>query len=250
MKQKLGQNFLIDKNIAKLEVDYADINSDDVVLEIGPGHGILTELLAEKAKTVIGIEIDKKLIIKLRLSMPDNVELLQADALKVDLEKIPRFNKIVSNLPYQISSPITFKLLNYNFSSAVLIYQKEFADRLVASPGSKDYSRLSVGVYYKANCELLRNVPNTCFEPRPKVDSSIIRLTPRTKAPFKIIDEKFFFDLIKYLFTYRRKKIKNTLDNFYDFSLKDVPYLDERVEDLTPEQIGELSNILFEQNKN
>lgn len=246
MKQRLGQIFLIDKKVAEREVNYANINQDDVVLEIGPGQGILTKPLAKKAKKVVAIETDKNLISNLRRSMPNNVELIYGDALIVDFETLPKFNKIVSNLPFQISSPITFKFLDYDFSLAVLIYQKEFTDRMIATPGDKNYSRLSVGVYYKAKCEFLETIPKTCFKPRPKVDSCIIRLIPRKYPPFSVIDEKFFLDLTKNLFNHRRKKIKNILNELYVIPLKSVPYLDNRVENLTPEQIGELSNIVFE----
>ena len=244
MKQKLGQNFLIDKRVAEREVEYAGIQNNDVVLEIGPGQGILTRLLAEKAKRVIAIEIDKNLIGNLRLSIPENVELIHDDALKIDFEALPKFNKIVSNLPFQISSPITFKLLDYNFELAVLIYQKEFAGRMIAIPGSKDYSRLSVGVYYKTSCELLETIPKTCFKPQPKVDSCAIKLIPRKNPPFSLNNERFFFELTKNLFNHRRKKIKTILKEFYNLNLEKVPYLDKRVENLTPKQIGEISNIL------
>jgi len=245
MKQHIGQNFLIDRNVAKREVNYASITKDDVVLEVGPGDGILTRLLAEKAKKVIAIELDEFLVKNLKNSLPDNVELIHNDALKVDFGSIPKFNKIVSNLPFQISSPITFKFLDYDFSLAVLIYQKEFANRMVANPGSKDYSRLSVGVYYKGICELLETIPKTCFKPQPKVDSCMVRLIPRKTPPFLVIDEKFFFELTKNLFNHRRKKIKSTLREIYKLDQKDVPYLDNRVEELTPEQIGNFSNILL-----
>ena len=246
MMMKTGQNFLINKKVAEREVEYAGVNKDDVVLEIGPGRGILTTLLAERAQKVIAIEIDGQLISKLRPFLPDNVVLIHDDALKVDFETLPKFNKIVSNLPFQISSPITFKFLGCNFSLAVLIYQKEFADRMVASPGSKHYSRLSVGVYYKAQCELIETISKTCFYPQPKVDSCMIMMSPRESPPFSVLDEAFFFDLTRELFNHRRKKIKNTLNELYDSTqLDEVPYLDKRVEEITPEQIGELCNVLF-----
>ena len=244
MSTKLGQNFLIDKNVAQREVENANITQDDVVLEIGPGKGILTNLLAEKAKKVIAIEIDKKLVDT--LDLPENVELINEDALKVDFKKLPRFNKIVSNLPFQISSPITFKILEYDFDLALLIYQKEFADRMVAKPGSKNYSRLSVNVYYKAECEKLEIVPKTCFQPQPKVDSAVIKLVPRKSPAFSVADERFFFDLTKNLFNHRRKKIKTILNSYYKFKIDNVPYINNRVEELAPEEIGKLSNILFE----
>jgi len=241
MATKLGQNFLIDNNVAKREVEQAGITSDDIVLEIGPGNGILTNLLAEKAKKVIAIEIDKELFNN--LDVPNNVELINADALKVDFDKLV-FNKIVSNLPFQISSPVTFKFLECNFDLAVLIYQKEFADRMIAKPGSKNYSRLSVNVYYRAECEMLNVVSKNCFKPQPKVDSAVIRLIPRLYPAFSVIDENFFFGLTTKLFNHRRKKIKTTLKE-YDIELSDLPYLDMRVEELNPEQIGKLSDVLF-----
>jgi len=149
-KGKIGQNFLIDKKVAERELEYASIEKNDVVLEIGPGKGIITKLLSEKAQKVIAIEIDEKLVSELKEFLPDNVLLISGDALKVDFDLLPKFNKIVSNLPFHISSPITFKLLDFDFSLAVLIYQKEFAERMVAKSGSKDYSRISVGVYYRS----------------------------------------------------------------------------------------------------
>jgi 16S rRNA (adenine1518-N6/adenine1519-N6)-dimethyltransferase len=249
MKHKTGQNFLVDKRVAAREIQHASIEENDVVLEIGPGMGILTTLLAEKAKKVIAVEIDDQLVDKLKKFLPENVLLIHEDALKVDFEVLPRFNKIVSNLPFHISSPITFKFLQYDFSSAVLIYQKEFADRMVAKPGSKHYSRLSVGVYYKADCEPLETIPKGCFFPQPQVDSCMVRLTPRRSPAFPVLDEKFFFDLTRELFNHRRKKIKNTLGELYrDVKFEELPYLDRRVEELTPEQIGELSDFLYKMN--
>jgi 16S rRNA (adenine1518-N6/adenine1519-N6)-dimethyltransferase len=245
MYKKTGQNFLIDKNIALREVDYANISKNDVVLEIGPGKGILTNLLAEKAKKVIAVEIDKNLFDYLKKSSPSNVELINADILKLDFGDLSRFNKIVSNLPFQISSPITFKFIDSDFSIAVLIYQKEFAERMVAKEGSKNYSRLTVGVYYRAICEYLETVSKKCFSPIPKVDSSIIRLKPREEPPFSIYDENFFFNLTKNLFNHRRKKIKTTINELYNIKDENIPYQNNRIQDLTPKQIGNLSNILF-----
>lgn len=244
MKKKLGQNFLIDKKVAEREVFYSKISADDVVLEIGPGKGILTKLLAEKARKVISIEIDEKLINYLRKIVPNNVKLIHGDALNIDYNNLPKFNKIVANLPFQISSPITFKFLEYKFDLAVLIYQKEFGDRIIAKAGSKNYSRLSVTIYYRAKCELLETISKDCFKPKPKVDSCMIKIIPRKKPPFKLIDEKKYFDLVKKLFIHRRKKIKNALNMEYGLKIKDTPYLDCRVDQLSPEQIGELSNFI------
>ena len=246
MKKDFGQNFLIDENIAKKEINYANISKNDIILEIGPGYGILTKLLAEKAKKVIAVEIDKKLADILKEKVPSNVAIINNDVLKLDFDKLPKFNKIVSNLPFQISSPITFKILEYNFSLAILIYQKEFAERMIAKKASKNYSRLSVGVYYKSHCEKLDFVSKNCFKPKPKVDSCIVRLMPRKKPPFSLKDEKFFYDFTKLLFNHRRKKIKTTLCTKYEISNLKHEFLEKRVEELTPEQIGELSNMFFD----
>lgn len=247
MATKLGQNFLINSRVAQREVNHANISNDDVVLEIGPGQGILTKILAEKAKKVIAIEIDGNLVKELREILPKNVELIHKDVLDVDFDKLPRFNKIVANLPFQISSPVTFKLLRHSFDLAVLIYQKEFAQRMIAKSGSKHYSRLSVGVYYKADCKIVETVPKTCFKPQPKIDSCVIKMVPKHLPPFHVNDEKHFFNLTRELFNHRRKKIKNTIGEMYkNIDFERIPYIDLRVEELTPEQIGNLSNILYE----
>jgi len=244
MNRKLGQKFLINKEIARREVSYANISKKDIVLEIGPGNGILTNLLAEKAEKVIAIEIDKKLINNLKNSLPNNVILIHGDALNIDFYKLTKFNKIVSNLPFQISSPITFKFLEFDFDLAILIYQKEFAERIVAKPGNKNYSRLSVMVYYKAICNMHEIISKDFFRPKPKVDCSIIKLVPRKKPPFFVFDNKLFFNLTKDLFNNRRKKIKNIIKKNYNISLENIPFLNNRVEELTPEQIGKLSNLI------
>lgn len=243
---KLGQNFLIDENIAKQEVQYADVNKEDVVLEVGAGKGLLTNFLAEKAGEVIAVEIDSSLVDYLQSFLPDNVELVNKDILKLDFKRLPDFNKVVSNLPFQISSPFTFKILDHDFEIAVLIYQKDFAERLVANPGSKEYSRLTVGVYYKSCCKLLRIVPRNCFSPQPDVDAALVKIRPRQKPPFFVENEEFFFRLTRDLFNHRRKKIKTTLKNLYgNIGWDEVSYVEKRVEKLTPEEIGEISNQVY-----
>lgn len=245
MKNKLGQNFLIDKKTAEREVEYANINQDDVVLEIGPGKGILTEIISKKAKKVIAIELDNKLVYELKKTFFGNVEFIHGNALEIDFNKLTRFNKVVANLPFQISSPLTFKLLEYDFDLAVLIYQKEFAERMIAQPGNKNYSRLSVNVYFKSICEILEHIPKTFFKPQPKVDSSIVRIIPRNNSPFDVYDEQLFFNITKKLFSHRRKKIKTILKEKYKENINEISFLENRVEDLTPEQIGKLSNEIF-----
>ena len=245
VKQRFGQHFLIDSSIANREVQYAQLKKDDVVLEIGPGTGIITQLLARKAQQVIAIEIDKRLVEKLKTTLPKNVTLISGDVLSVDFHLLPRFSKIVSNLPFQISSPVTFKFLKSSFLKAILIYQKDFAERLVAHPGEKEYSRLTVTTTYKAHCRKLEDVPRTSFSPVPKVDSSIVEIVLRKKPPFIVNNEQFFLTLTRQLFNHRRKKIRYIIKKMYT-DIEQLPYLDERVEDLTPKQIGELSNVLWE----
>ncbi|HVQ01332.1 MAG TPA: 16S rRNA (adenine(1518)-N(6)/adenine(1519)-N(6))-dimethyltransferase RsmA [Candidatus Thermoplasmatota archaeon] len=241
--RRLGQNFLIDEAVARREVAYAGLAPQDVVLEIGPGKGVITRLLARQARQVLAIEIDERLVAQLRTTLPTNVTLIKGDAVAVDFSALPRFTKVVSNLPFQISSPITFKLLEYPFTKAILIYQKDFAQRLVATPGTKEYSRLTVGVYYKAQCRILDEVPRGCFSPPPQVDSCIVELVPRKNPPFEVANERFFFELTKQLFNHRRKKIRHTITALYG-KYKELPYLEQRVEMLSPEQLGELSDLL------
>jgi 16S rRNA (adenine1518-N6/adenine1519-N6)-dimethyltransferase len=180
LNKNLGQNYLIDRNKRDQIINFANLTKEDVVLEIGTGIGTLTIELAKKAGKVIAIEQDTKIanILSERLKEEkiDNVELINDDALNVDF---PKFNKIVSNLPYQISSPITFKFLNYDFDLAVLMYQKEFASRMNGKVGTKDYSRLSAMLYFKCDVETLTDVSSESFIPKPKIDSTVVKLTPK-----------------------------------------------------------------------
>lgn len=248
-RNKLGQHFLIDQSIVEAEIHYADLQKEDVVLEIGPGKGILTTRLATKVRQVIALEIDPTLVAFLQERVPSNVLLIHADAVTYDFKTLPPFTKIVANLPFQISSPLTFKLLDYPFEKAILIYQKDFAQRMIAQAGTKDYSRLSVAIYYKTYCKLLQNVGKTCFSPPPQVNASIVELCPRPHPPFEVLDETFFFTLTKHLFSHRRKKIQNTVKEYYGESI-DSPYAEKRVDALTPEQIGAISTSLYKKFRN
>jgi len=236
---KLGQHFLVDERIAERQIKYANLNSNDIVLEIGAGSGILTKKIAEFAN-VIAIEIDKKFIENLKKI--DNVVVINSDAMDVDFNELD-FNKVISNLPYQISSPITFKLLEKKFTLAILMYQKEFAERLVAGAGNKNYSRLSVMAYYKADWKILEEVPRHAFCPIPKVSSCIVSVKPIGKR-FDV-DEKAFSMVVGYLFRHRRKKIKNAL-KLEGLDVEKMPFADMRVEKLQPEEIAELTNFLVE----
>ncbi len=243
--KRLGQHFLIDDSIIKRQVERANLHSGEVVLEIGPGLGNLTEELLSTGAEVVAVEQDPDFCRFLRRRFGERVRLVEADAVKAFL---PEFDKVVSNLPYQISSPITFKLLEEGFETAVLMVQREFADRMVAKAGSKEYGRLSVGVYLKADCEIVLKVPRSAFWPQPKVDSCVVRLTPRP-PPFEVADERLFLRVTKAAFAHRRKKISNSLaaDPGLHEMIGDapsLPYLSRRPEELTPEMMAELANAI------
>ena len=263
LNKNLGQNYLIDDFKRKKIIEYAKLTKEDTVLEIGPGIGTLTIELAKKAKKVIAIEQDTTIfnILKKRLEKEqiDNVELINGDAVKVDF---PPFNKIVSNLPYQISSPISFKFLRHDFDLAILMYQKEFADRMNGKVGTKQYSRLSAMLYFKANVKFLTKVSPESFIPSPKVDSSVVELKPKENQ----IDEedyKVYSKVVKALFQHRNKKARNALiDSRHIIGFKDKKelksilnnledenpiikeFLLERTINLSPENIMELSILL------
>lgn len=261
LNKSLGQNYLIDKNKRDQIINFGDISKDDVILEIGTGIGTLTIELAKKAKKVIAIEQDKNiceiLAKRLKDEKIDNVELINDDALKVDF---PNFNKIISNLPYQISSPITFKFLDYDFDLAILMYQKEFADRMNGEVGSKNYSRLSAMLYFKCDVEKLTDVSCESFIPKPQIDSTVVKLTPKENMIPKE-DFKTYSKFTKALFQHRNKKIRNALiDSRHIISNIDkkvlkkrlnaiedeelVEYLKKRVVVLTPEEILFISQKL------
>jgi len=243
---RFSQHFLVNEDVAKREVAYADINDDDVVLEIGPGRGVLTRLIAKHAKQVVAVEIDKELSEYLKRVLPDNVKVINADILTVDFSSLPVFSKIVANLPFKVSSPVTFLLLKQRFKKAVLMYQRDFAERMIAKPGCKDYSRLSISVYYYAYCQVLEVVPRSCFSPAPRVDACIVEVIPRGEPPFNVRDEFFFFDMVKRLFTHRRKKIKHVIQGYYTNNINSLPYMDMRVEDVPPEGLADLSNRVYD----
>jgi len=235
-------------------IDYADVTKSDVVLEVGAGLGYLTRLLSPECRSVVAVEVDPKLVQVLRHQFRNvrNIELIHGDVLKT---YIPPFNKVVSTPPYSISSPLLFWLLEKPFIVAVLAYQEEFARRLVAVVGSKDYSRLTVASYYRADAELLDRVPRTAFYPPPDVDSTIVRLKPKP-LPFRVKDEKAFFELVQTVFTQRNKKLRNAVLSFLikrglgkeeAQGLADsLAFHDKRVRELAPEDFGVLTNEIIE----
>jgi len=241
-KKSKGQNFLIDDRVADRQVGFAEISKDDVVLEVGPGLGILTSRLIEYSDNVVCIEIDDALADHIGGTYGERLRLIRGDAVKVPF---PPFDVFVSNLPYSVSTPIIFKLLDCSFRKAIVMVQKEFADRMTADVGSPDYSRLTVNLFYKADCRLLEKVPASRFKPRPKVDSAIVEIIPRP-APFTVLDERLFFKVTEAAFNHRRKKIGTSLraagmieDGW------NIPFLDSRIEELRPAEIAEIADSVF-----
>lgn len=239
LKRGFGQHILLDQSLMERMVDYAGISGLDTVLEIGTGIGNLTEVISRKAGKVISIENDDRLIrvAKENLKKAKNVVLVRGDALRV---KLPEFDKVVSNLPYNISSPITFRLLEHSFKVGVLMYQKEFAERMVASPGTEEYGRLTVTVCYRAEARILEEVPPEVFFPRPKVASVVAMLKPR-KPPFKVLEEQMLFSVIQALFQHRRQTVRNSLLHSFGliFPERSLPKVERRklIDEMLPEDL-------------
>lgn len=224
--KKLGQNFLIDENVIDTIANASEISSDDLIIEIGPGLGTLTDKLLQKAGKVIAIELDERMIaiLKDRFFMYDNFEVINEDVLKVDLNRLIKENKeqfglkqtkIVANLPYYITTPIIMKLLEerLDIESITVMIQKEVADRLTAIPGEKNSGAITYTVYYYATSEEVLTVPNSSFIPEPEVESEVIKLNLRKEPVIKVADEKKFFALIKAAFMQRRKTFLNAIGN-------------------------------------
>jgi len=266
IQKKYGQNFLVDTNILEKIIRAAGITKEDMVLEIGPGIGTMTQYLCESAREVIAVEIDKKLIPILAdtLSEYDNVTVMNEDILKVDINKLVQEKnngkpiKIVANLPYYITTPIIMGLLEAHvpIENITVMVQKEVADRMQSGPGTKDYGALSLAVQYYAEPYIAANVPATCFMPRPTIDSAVIRLTIHADMPVKVKEEKLMFRIIRASFNQRRKTLVNGLNNRAGVNLtKEViaEAIDElgvsptiRGEALTLTQFAKLSDILYD----
>lgn len=263
-QKKFGQNFLINTGILEEIIDAAEITKEDFVLEIGPGIGTMTQYLCEAAREVVAVEIDTNLIPILgdTLSAYDNVEVMNADILKVDIAKLADERnggkpiKVVANLPYYITTPIIMGLFESHvpIDSITIMVQKEVADRMQEGPGSKEYGALSLAVQYYAKPEIVVNVPPSCFMPQPKVGSAVIRLTRHENPPVDVDNEKLMFQVIRASFNQRRKTLANGLNNFGSFSLgkeeiqKSIEELgvpvNIRGEALSLEQFAKLSNII------
>ena len=228
IQKKYGQNFLIDEHVLNKIIAAAEFSKDDYVIEIGPGIGTMTERMAPECRHVTAIEIDKELIpiLSETLSGFDNVDIINEDVLKVDLNKlIAERNdnkpvKVVANLPYYITTPIIMSLLENKIpiDTITVMVQKEVADRMMVGPGTKDYGALSLAVQYYAKPYIVANVPMNCFIPRPNVASAVIRLTCHKEPPVTVKDEKLMFNLIRASFNQRRKTLINGISNFSGLS--------------------------------
>ena len=263
-QKKFGQNFLIDTHVLDKIIRSAEITKEDVVLEIGPGIGTMTQYLACAAKKVVAVEIDKALIPILNdtLADYDNVRIINDDVLKVDIARLTeeenggRPIKVVANLPYYITTPIIMGLFENHvpIKSITVMVQKEVADRMQVGPGTKDYGALSLAVQYYARPYIVANVPPNCFMPRPKVGSAVIRLEKYDRPPVQVDDEKLMFRIIRASFNQRRKTLANGLKNSaeLDFTKEEIEAAIEalgkgvsvRGETLTLEEFAQLSNIL------
>lgn len=264
-QKRFGQNFLIDTHVLEKIIKSAEITKEDLVLEIGPGIGTMTQYLCENAREVIAVEIDKNLIPILTndtLAAYDNVTIINEDILKLDLNALVQERnggkriKVVANLPYYITTPIIMGLFESHvpLQNITVMVQKEVADRMQAGPGSKDYGALSLAVQYYATPYIAANVPQNCFMPRPNVGSAVIRLTLHEEPPVQVKDEKFMFALIRASFNQRRKTLVNGLTNAAELNLSKEQVqaaLEQmglsatiRGEALTLEQFAELANLL------
>ncbi|MBQ9277853.1 MAG: 16S rRNA (adenine(1518)-N(6)/adenine(1519)-N(6))-dimethyltransferase RsmA [Lachnospiraceae bacterium] len=263
-QKRFGQNFLIDGHVIEKIIKAADIGKEDVVLEIGPGIGTMTQYLAEAAGKVYAVEIDKNLlpILADTLSEYDNVEVINEDILKLDIEELVKEEKgnlkVVANLPYYITTPIIMGLLENHIpaKSITVMVQKEVAERMQAGPGSKDYGALSLAVQYYAEPYIAANVPPNCFMPRPNVGSAVIRLTNWDNPPVSVRDEKLMFKLIRASFNQRRKTLQNGINNSPELSFTKEQVAEAliklgkneniRGEALTLSEFAKLSDLLSE----
>lgn len=261
-QKKFGQNFLIDTHVLEKIIAAAGVTEDDCVLEIGPGIGTMTQYLAEHARSVVAVEIDKNLIPILQETLKEyeNITVINDDILKIDINKLTEeYNggrpiKVVANLPYYITTPIIMGLFEGGvpIDNITVMVQKEVAERMQVGPGSKDYGALSLAVQYYADAYIVANVPPNCFIPRPGVGSAVIRLTRHKEPPVEVDDPKLMFKLIRASFNQRRKTLQNGLNNSPELpfakdeiadaieSLGVTPQI--RGEALTLKQFADLSN--------
>ena len=270
--KNLGQNFLIDDNALQDIVDGAEIEQDDLVIEIGPGLGSLTKLLLEKAKKVICIELDKKMVKILceRFSIYNHLEIINEDVLRINLKELIKHErenkpsiknvKVVANLPYYITTPIIMKLVenDLDIESITVMIQKEVAERLIAIPGSKETGAITYTIYYYCESKKIREVENTCFIPEPEVTSEVINLKIRKNPAVQVKDKKVMFNIIKSTYMQRRKTLLNSLTSVGVFRTKEqgIEFLkklglreDIRPENMKIEDFAKLTNLFLDKIK-
>jgi 16S rRNA (adenine1518-N6/adenine1519-N6)-dimethyltransferase len=249
--KRLGQNFLLDQSIASDIVSSINPTDTDTVLEPGPGHGTLTRLLQKKAGKVIAVEKDPVLVRELTETFRDysNILIVEGDILKTN--PLPEFNKIVSTPPYYLSSKLALFLSKTKFDMAGVVFQKEFGERLLAEPGTREYGRLTVSVRRRLKIEKIREISRTSFHPRPKVDSILLRLTPNPHL--RRLDEPFFEEVVRGVFTQRRRVVRGALLHFLTKKLgrengrqimSQIAVPDARVFQLSITQLEDLSEQL------
>ncbi len=269
-RKSLGQNFLVDNNIISKIVSAAEITDQDLVVEIGPGLGVLTSALAQRAQKVVALELDNKLIpiLEETLASHKNIEVVPADAMEVNFDQLvhektrgsfgggAKGYKVVANLPYYITTPLIMHMLtnNFNINSMVLMMQREVARRLAAAPGNKDYGSLTVAVQYYTEASLAFGVPRTVFYPQPEVDSAVVKLTKRKSPAVEVVDQELFFKVVRAAFGKRRKTILNALSSSNIGATKEQVDLllgqsgidpKRRGETLTLEEFALLSNNFY-----
>jgi len=251
-RKRLGQSFTIDQHIMRLMVEHAKLGRRDIVLEVGAGFGHLTEVLAEKAGEVLAVEVDPRLVEALRRKFQGfkNVRVVHGDFLKLDLHG--QYTKVASDPPYHVASKILFKLLEEKFDLGVLLFQEEFARRLVAEAGSREYSRLTVMTHMLTEVEPIERVPSSAFYPKPRTASMMVKLKPRKHPPFKVADQRAFKETVRFMFSQKRRKVntavklmikRGIIRDVVDLS-KDIPYLERRIFTLKPEEFEEISVAL------
>lgn len=252
--KSMGQNFTVDASVYNRMLDYAALNRNDIVLDIGAGFGFLTREAARLCRKVFAVEADRKIakVLRERLGDLSNVIVIQGNVLGMEM---PHVDKVVSIPPYNISSKLLSWLLKHDFKCAVVVFQKEFAEKLLPRVGTREYNWLAVMAYYYAEIELLDVIPSAAFYPEPEVDSTIVRMDPKLKKPFVLSDERCFESLTRALFTNRNRKVRNAAASYLKKEHKmnaekqkgtvsSIPFADRRVRELTPEDFGVLANEL------
>lgn len=250
--KRFGQHFLVDKRVREELAELGELTENDTVLEVGPGLGFLTSALAARAGRVVAVEKDRTLAAYLssKFSNYRNLTVVQGDALTVTL---PEYTKVVSSPPYNISSKLILLILNSHYKLAALLLQEEFVRRLTALSGSRNYGRLTVMLQCRAQAEFITEVPQSAFYPRPRVDSALVTIKPKKEDPI-IKDRDLFFDMVRFLFTQRRKRLRGVLTRYlksrysqrHSAVLQRVSHLEKRIYETSPQELAILSNQIVD----